>query len=221
MYEIRGGMSYMNSIFFSIAIAIAANLDNLGVGIAYGIQKIRISHMANLIIALISFIATWLSAETGKVISLYLSPQIANVIGAFLLFSVGVWVFVQPILTAIKSNHPILDLQLFGERFYIGPTEILSYPERADIDNSRSVGNWEAVILGIALSINALAGGFDAGAVGISSLVEATLVGTFSFVTIIAGYYFGRKYAAEQIGKYATVISGTLLMAIGVHQLLG
>lgn len=211
----------MNSIFLILAIAIAANLDNLGVGIAYGIQKIRISHMSNLIIALISFIATWLSAEAGKMISLYLSPQIAGAIGAILLFGVGVWVFIQPILTAIKNNQPILDLQLFGERFYIGPTEILNYPERADIDNSRSVGYWEAVILGIALSINALAGGFDAGAVGISSLVEATFVGIFSFITIIAGYYFGRKYAAEQIGKYATVISGTLLMAIGVHQLLG
>jgi len=211
----------LSSIFLSIAIAIAANLDNLGVGIAYGIQKIRISHMSNLIIALISFIAAWLSAETGKIISLFLSPQIANVIGAILLFCVGVWIFFQPIITALKNNQPILDLQRFGQRFYIGPTEILSYPERADIDNSRNVGNWEAVLLGIALSINALAGGFDAGAVGISSLVEAIFVGIFSFITIIAGYYFGRKYAAEQIGKYATVISGTLLMVIGVHQLLG
>lgn len=211
----------MNSLLLSIAIAIAANLDNLGVGIAYGIQKIKISHMANLIIAFISFAATWLSAEIGKAITFYLSPQTANVIGALLLFSVGVWVFIQPILTAIKSNQPILDLQLCGERFYIGPTEILSYPERADIDNSRSVGYWEAVILGIALSINALAGGFAAGTVDISSLIEATLVGIFSFITIITGYYFGIKYAAEQIGKYATVISGTLLMVIGVHQLLG
>lgn len=211
----------MNSIFLIIAIAIAANLDNLGVGIAYGIQKIRISHMSNLIIALISFIATWLSAEIGQMISLYLSPQIASAIGAILLFGVGVWILFQPIITAIKNNQPILDLQLFGGRFYIGPAEILSYPERADIDNSRSVGNWEAVLLGIALSINALAGGFDAGAVGISSLVEATFVGIFSFITIIAGYYFGRKYAAEQIGKYATVISGALLIVIGIHQLLG
>jgi len=211
----------MNVILLTIAIAIAANLDNLGVGIAYGIQQIRISHMSNLIIALISFFATWLSAEIGKMISLYLSSQVASIIGAILLFGVGIWIILQPIITAIKNNQPIIDLQLLGNKFYIGPTEILNYPERADIDSSRSVGNWEAVILGIALSINALAGGFDAGAVGISSIVEATLVGIFSFATIIAGYYFGRKYAAEQIGKYATVISGTLLMAIGLHQLLG
>ena len=211
----------MDNIFLIIAIALAANLDNLGVGIAYGIQDIRISHISNLIIALISFIATWVSAEAGIIISLYLSPQIANVIGAVLLFGVGVWILFQPIITAINNNQPILDVQHFGKRFYIGPTEILSYPKRADIDNSRSVDYKEAVILGIALSINALAGGFDAGAVGISSLVEAIFVGIFSFATIIAGYYFGKKYAAEQIGKYATVISGTLLMVIGVHQFLG
>lgn len=211
----------MNNIFLIIAIAIAANLDNLGVGIAYGIQKIKISHMSNLIIAVISFLAAWSSAETGKLIGLYLSPQISGIVGATLLCGVGGWILFQPIITAIKNNQPILDLQRFGQRFYIGPTEILSYPERADMDNSRSVGNREALILGIALSINALAGGFDAGAVGISSLIEATFVGIFSFITIIAGYYFGRKYAAEQIGKYATVISGTLLIVIGIHQLLG
>jgi len=211
----------MSDALLCILIALAANLDNLGVGIAYGIHKIRISIVANLIIAVLSFIATWLSAEVGEAISLYLHPEIANAIGAVLLLGVGLWVFAQPIATALKENRPVLDLQLHGTRFYIGPTEILCYPERADIDSSRDVSNWEAVMLGIALSINAVAGGFDAGAVGISSFTEATLVGIFSMITIIAGCYFGNKYAAVQLGKYATLISGTLLMLIGLHQISG
>ncbi|GMB02043.1 hypothetical protein PIPA1_48430 [Pelosinus sp. IPA-1] len=37
----------MSILLFSILITIAANLDNLGVGIAYGVLKIKISHMAN------------------------------------------------------------------------------------------------------------------------------------------------------------------------------
>jgi putative sporulation protein YtaF len=209
----------MSILFLSILIAIAANLDNLGVGIAYGVQKIKISHIVNLIIAVISFIATWLSAVTGEAISLYLSPKVANIIGAVLLCGVGLWVISQPIITAYKANQPIVDVKLLGTRIYLGPTEILRYPERVDLDNSRDVGYWEAVLLGIALSINALAGGFDAGTVGISSLLEATLVGIFSLFTLAVGSYFGKKYAAEQLGKYATVISGTLLILIGVHQL--
>jgi putative sporulation protein YtaF len=215
-----GGI-YLNNLGLIVLIAIAANLDNLGVGIAYGIQKIKISHMSNLIIAIISFIATWLSAEAGKLISFYLSPTIANIIGAFILFGVGVWVLIQPFVTAYKANQPIIDLQLSGTRIYVGPTEILRYPEKVDIDLSRDVSSWEAVLLGIALSINALAGGFDAGAVGISALLESTFVGMFSFLTIIIGWYVGKKYAAEQFGKYATIIAGTLLILLGFHQLLG
>lgn len=210
----------MSYFFLSILIAIAANLDNFGVGIAYGIQQIRISPLANLIIAVISFAMTGLSAVIGYALSQYLNPTIAITAAAFLLFGVGIWIFIQPIIIAIKTKQPIINFQLLGGRIYIGPTEILNYPERADIDNSRDIGSWEAVVLGIALSINALAGGFDAGAIGISSLLEATLVGVFSFITIYIGYYFGNKYAAEQLGKYATIVSGTLLMLIGLHQLV-
>ncbi len=211
----------MNSFFISILIAIAANLDNLGVGIAYGIRKIRISHISNFIISAISLVATWLSGEIGKAIIVYLSPEVTSIIGAILLFGVGAWIFTQPIITAIKTNQPIIDLQLLGGRIYIGPTEILNYPERADMDNSQNIGHWEAIILGTALSINALAGGFDAGAIGISPLLEAALIGIFSLITIYTGNYVGEKYAAEQLGKYATLVSGTLLMLIGLHQLLG
>jgi len=209
----------MSILLFSILIAIAANLDNLGVGIAYGVLKIKISHMANFTIAVISFIATWLSAKAGEVISFYLSPQIAIIIGASLLCGVGIWVISQPIITAYKTNQPIVDLQIFNTRIYMGPSEILRYPERIDLDNSRDIGYWEAMLLGTALSINALAGGLYAGTFGIASLLQASLVGITSFFTIAAGYYFGKRYAAEQLGKYATIVSGTLLIAIGVHQL--
>lgn len=47
--------------------------------------------MANFTIAVISFIATWLSAKVGEAISFYLSPQIAIIIGAILLCGVGTW----------------------------------------------------------------------------------------------------------------------------------
>ena len=209
----------MSNLFLSILIAIAANLDNLGVGIAYGVLNIKISRVTNFIIAVISFIATWLSAKVGEAISLYISPQMAVSIGAILLCGVGIWVISQPIITAHKMSQPIIDLQIFNTRIYMGPAEILRYPERIDLDNSRDIGYWEAVLLGIALSINALAGGLYAGTAGISSLLQASLVGIISLFTIAIGCYFGKKYAAEQLGKYATIVSGTLLIVIGVHQL--
>lgn len=210
----------MHTILTSVLIAIAANLDNLGVGIAYGIQKIRISYYANFIIAIISFLATFLSAVIGEIISYYLSKQLASIIGAILLLGVGAWIFIQPIIPTAKNKPITINVQLCQRKSYIAPTEILRCPKHADIDNSHDIGTWEAIILGIALSINALAGGFDAGSVGISSLVEAILVGTFSFLTIIIGCHFGKRYVANQLGKYATLVSGVLLIIIGLDQLI-
>lgn len=211
----------MDIIFFAIFIAIAANLDNLGVGIAYGIQKIQISHMANGIIAAISFITTWSSAQIGQTLSLYLSPQIAGTIGAFLIFVVGIWVCVQPMITALKMKRSIMDLQLFGTRIYIGPTEMLRNPEIVDVDTSKDVCTWEALLLGFGLSINAIAGGFDAGTNGLSPFLISTLIGIISFLTISMGRYAGQKYASKHLGKYATASSGILLMLVGIHQFLG
>jgi len=211
----------MHIIILAIFIAIAANLDNLGVGIAYGMQKIKISHMANTIIATTSFITTWLSAQIGKNVVLYFSPHTGDIIGATLLFSVGIWVFIQPVITAIKRKQSIMDLQLFGTRIYVGPSEILNHPEKVDIDNSKDICPWEALLLGVALSINAIAGGFDAGTTGLSPLLIATLIAISSFLTIGMGHYWGQKYASEQLGKYATTFSGILLMLLAFHQLLG
>ena len=45
----------MNLIFLLVLIGISANLDNLGVGIAYGVRRINIPPLSNLIIAVIAF----------------------------------------------------------------------------------------------------------------------------------------------------------------------
>lgn len=54
------------AVLFSIfLIGIASNLDNAGVGIAYGIRKIRISWLNNFIIAFFGFLFTLLAGFLG------------------------------------------------------------------------------------------------------------------------------------------------------------
>lgn len=206
-----------NLFILGMLIAVASNLDNLGVGLAYGIQKIRVSHSANALIALVSLLAAWLSAHVGRVAHAHLSPALAHAVGAGLLLGIGIWVFVQPIVSARRGKKTEHD-PLEKSRRYASPTEILGHPESADLDHSRHIGCWEAIVLGVALSINALAGGFDAGVVGIPALEEALAVGLFSFVSIFAGVYFGRRHASERLGGYATLVSGMLLILIAIHQ---
>jgi putative sporulation protein YtaF len=198
-------------------LALAANIDNLGVGIAYGSRKIKISLQANLIIALLSFIATLLAAEAGSIISQYIRLEVASDLGAIVIIIVGLWIIIEPAVAAHRQHQVMNKLPLATRSF--SPTALIHQPEKADIDCSADIDTWEAVILGMALSVNAVAGGLDAGLVALPMLVVAMLVGVFSFLTIASGIYFGRKYVAERMGHQATRISGILMLVIGLHQL--
>jgi len=187
------------SLFSIFLIGIASNLDNAGVGIAYGIRKIRISWFNNFIIA---FFGSW--------ISLFISDFIANLIGALVLGIIGVFVLCQPLLSK-QGEVSEKDGSVMG---------ILRNPENADFDRSKTISFSEALVLGVALSINNLAGGFDAGVTNLNLWWTAIISGTFSFICISGFSYIGKRFLAEYLGKWATIIAGILLILIGIDQLM-
>jgi len=187
------------SLFSIFLIGIASNLDNAGVGIAYGIRKIRISWFNNFIIA---FFGSW--------ISLFISDFIANLIGALVLGIIGVFVLCQPLLSK-QGEVSEKDGSVM---------RILRNPENADFDRSKTISFSEALVLGVALSINNLAGGFDAGVTNLNLWWTAIISGTFSFICISGFSYIGKRFLAEYLGKWATIIAGILLILIGIDQLM-
>ena len=66
-----------------------------------------------------------------------------------------------------------------------------------------------------ALSINNIAGGFDAGVTNLNLWLTATISGVFSFICISGFTYVGKRFLAEYLGKWATVIAGLLLILLG------
>jgi len=203
------------TIFTVLVIAIASNLDNAGVGIAYGARNISISWLANGLIALISGVATELAGATGTVLSHYISTRVAAWAGGLVMLAVGLWVFSEPWRTALRQ-HRADDV---GETSEGVVRKILRDPVAADFDRSQTISLKEASILGIALALNALAGGFDAGAVHIGVTVTAVAVTLVSFLLLGTTAYLGRRYAASVLGDRATYVAGLLLIIIGVHQI--
>jgi len=80
-------------IISALFLGLAANLDNFGVGVSYGVQKIRIPSPSNFFIALLSGIVTFISVLTGHLISQFMT--IANLLGSLLIVVIGVWVMVH------------------------------------------------------------------------------------------------------------------------------
>lgn len=201
----------ITSLMTMCALAIAANLDNAGVGIAYGVRKIHISTLANIIVACITGIATILSGFVGSALSHYIHPVIANGIGAAVMFGVGLWVIFEPYRSRRKRRQDARNGGVIGR--------ILEDPATADFDRSQTIGLLEAVVLGIALAMNAFAGGFDAGVTHLNLWGTTCFVTVFSFILLGLSAYLGRRYAARALGDKATLIAGVLLLAIGVHQI--
>ncbi|WP_019635994.1 sporulation membrane protein YtaF [Paenibacillus fonticola] len=193
-----------------IAIGLASNLDNAGVGIAYGARKIRIPWYSNLAIALISFLATLVSGLFGNIISAWIHPWIGQLIGTIVIVGVGVWVLLQPYME--KKT-----LQEDGSTNSF--TRLLQNPVEADKDSSQSISLAESLLLGVALAMNALAGGFNAGITQLNIYYTSISVGVFSFILLALCAGFGEKFAAERLGQRATVISGLLLIFIGFRQM--
>lgn len=199
-----------SSFIIVCAISVASNLDNAGVGIAYGVRRVKISSLANGLIALISGIATYIAGAAGNLLIHYIPPKAAGYIGGTVMILVGLWVLSEPIREKIKRNRS-RDLVF---------ARILHDPMVADFDQSQHISLTEASVLGVALALNALAGGFDAGIVHISIWFVAIGVALFSYVLLGFSAYLGRRFAAESLGSKATIIAGILLLVIGIHQIL-
>ncbi|MCL6454524.1 MAG: manganese efflux pump [Alicyclobacillus sp.] len=200
-----------SGILVVLAIAVASNLDNAGVGIAYGVRGVQISPLANTLIALISGLATWLSGVAGQIIVHYVSGRTASIIGGVVVVLVGLWVMTEPLRDRVRKRSAAQG-GLLGR--------ILRDPTVADFDASKTISLSEASVLGVALSLNALAGGFDAGMAHIGVWQTACGVGIFSYVLLGLCAYAGRRFAAERLGSRATVLAGVLLILVGLHQFL-
>jgi putative sporulation protein YtaF len=203
-----------STIITIVAIAIASNLDNAGVGIAYGARGISISWAANALIAGLSGVATYLAGAVGETMTQYVYPRYAVLTGGTVMLLVGIWVLLEP----WRRRYPNRSSEKSRSTQNV-VTRILQDPVEADFDKSQTISIKEAFVLGVALALNALAGGFDAGAVHIGVLETALAVAVFSYLLFGISAYLGRKYAAKTLGEKATYIAGLLLMFIGFHQI--
>ncbi|REK71506.1 sporulation membrane protein YtaF [Paenibacillus paeoniae] len=202
------------------ALTISSSIDNLGVGLSYGIRQIRIRILSNLLMAAICFVFSLSGIYFGLWVSDILPGIIPVLLGVFILIVFGLRIL---LLTVPRSPSP-------AENSSTPPPprslkDILKNPASVDFDRSMSIGLWEAVILGIALSANALTNGIGAGLLGLSPLIISLLAAIGGFVTVWFGVTFGMKLSHIRIGKYSvgqfgTVISGVLLLLIACSLLL-
>lgn len=102
---------------------------------------------------------------------------------------------------------------------------LLQNPEAADADGSGEIGILESMVLGVAVSANALTNGLSAGLIGLSPAAISITAAVGSFLTIWIGCSLGKKAASLRIGsfhvgQFSTVLSGVIILIIAANTLL-
>jgi len=195
----------MDYFVYAFLIALANNVDNLGARIAYSIDGVKISTLVNLWIAVITFIISTASASSGAFVAGSLGTKAASVTAMVLLVALGFWLILRGWK---KPKHP----------HHSWNTNLWAI---FDTDLSKHIDFKEGTILGIALSINNIGGGLSAGMIGINAYFVGLLSAILSFVALWAGNHLADFFIRRHIADKAAVISGFLLIAIGIKQVIG
>lgn len=195
-----------------LLFATSVNLDNLLVGIAYGVKGIRIHFFSNLLIAVITTVGTVVSMLVGAVLIQFLSTGLSTLLGSMILIALGVWM--------MKDFFWKGKVKREEDNVKASANDILRDPEKADADCSGCIEGREAILLALALSLNNFGLGLGASIAGLNIVVTAVSSFVFSLLSLGLGVKLGRRYLSKFAGKYAALFSGLLIILLGIYELL-
>ncbi|MCU6710470.1 sporulation membrane protein YtaF [Paenibacillus sp. J5C_2022] len=230
-----------------LVLALAVSLDGFGVGVTYGLRRIRIPFVSVLIIACCSGFIIWLSMGAGEWLRGYVSEIAAKAIGAAILIGIGCWALIQlgrsrglheedsdvgSSLSSVDARS--LDSENRGEGLRRPAATVLSVelkrlglviqilrsPQAADVDRSGIISPSEAVMLGVALSLDALGAGLGAALLGLPPIMTAIVIACSSALFLMAGTWLGIRFAARRGMQALSVVPGILLILMGIMKLL-
>lgn len=215
----------MLAVISLLILAFAVSLDGFGVGVMYGLRKIRIPLISIGIISLWSGIIIYTSMQIGVLMSSFMSPEVAKRIGAIILIGIGVWALVQmrqgqknqtqqeqtvaPVDQAMVSSMPYGEIRNSG---YVEPTTFDT------LQRTKEILSIELKRFGLVIQILRTPSIADVDKSGNISASEATLLGLALSLDA-----FGAGIGAALIGfvplltaSVISISSGSLL-AIGLR----
>lgn len=219
--EVRWGR--IDEMAFSIfLIAISLSLDAFGVGITYGIRKVRIPLVSKLVICIMSVLYSGLALIAGKAIYGILPPAASRITGAAILTSMGAFIILQAVLkkgestvekSCAEEKKTLLEIAVKSLGITI---QVIRNPDEGDIDRSGTIDIREALLLGLALSVDAIGVGIGSALAGIGSLLIPFAAGVFQMLLLYAGTRLGTRLGnSSRINKkLLSVMPGILLIAM-------
>ena len=219
-----------------LLLSISSSIDSFGIGITYGLRKLKICKFAKLILFILSITITYIAVIIGKNLSLLLSPIVTKLLGAFILISIGIIIMFQIISPTNNKKNKINNYKFlknkstFNEKkiykFFIkflGITiQIIKDPIYSDFNSSSNIEAKEAIYLGFSLSIDSFCIGIANSILSTDFILFPILVSIFQLVFLSIGTIIGMKLSrfSKIPNNIWNMISAILLILIGFSRLI-
>jgi putative Mn2+ efflux pump MntP len=252
------GLRVLSPFFSLLLLAFALSLDGFGVGITYGLRKMKIPLLSVLIISLCSGVVICVSMQVGVLLAKVVSPHAASEVGAVILVLMGCWSLIQMLMQKekeetgerkvdseeyVRSTESLAEVavdteNVAAEQAAMAPeqaksavfslelrrlgivVQILRTPSSADMDDSGSISSMEAMLLGIALSLDAFGAGLGAALLGFNPIWTSLTIALFSGTFLLLGMKTGLRFAGNYWMKHAAALPALLLITMGILKLL-
>lgn len=212
-----------------IILSVSLSIDALFVGFAYGLDGTRIPLRSKLVICLMSIIYAGIAVFAGSVVSHYLSPFMGRLIGAAILALIGLWMILKSVIQRKSSTESLEDAKSEDSillKFIIKPlnitVQILKTPDAGDVDRSGSIDAGEALLVGSALSFDAIGVGIGSAMSGLSGFYIPLAIGLCQLLFLSFGLFAGEHFAffKKLDEKYTAIIPGAFLIVLSVLRLV-
>lgn len=203
-----------------VALALTVSLDGFAAGAAYGARKIRLPLLAVSLISITSAVTMYISMSIGSVLRDIIPERAASILGAALLIFLGAYFILQQFKTPSKVSEAERDILHFRIASLGLVIRVWHDPLLADSDKSGGINPGEAIVLGIALALDAFGAGLGAAMTGLPSLLTALSIGLSKFILVNLGLCAGGSLARLVTPKIMSLLPGLLLIVLGVGHLL-
>jgi putative Mn2+ efflux pump MntP len=177
-------------LLYLFIIAILNSVDNLGVGVAYGVAGVKVKLYKNILIAFLAFIVSFIASLSGQFISNYLSDSECSIISMLLLVLMG--------LNMVYTSF--------------------SKKKNTDFDTVKELGYKEAFSIGIALALDDISSSVSSALLGYSAFMISIPYFIISLIIFFSGNYALRFTSKLNLGNKPTILAGVLMIIIGLSQ---
>ena len=192
------------SVLPSLLFGFSASLDALLVGIALGLRKVPLSARHNLLISTITLMGTVLSIGLGNLLLPLFPLGLGTRIGSAVLILFGLYSMGKWLLSKWRCNVV---------------SDSCLCQEKEKFAGQRELSLLQTLVLGGALSLNNIGIGFSASITGLPFLPASVSTFFCSCGLLTLGSRLGRSALLQRTGEYTDLLSGLLLILLGLCQL--